>query len=86
MSDSAKILAYFDSTPEEVAQLIAKDPNMNVVKLSAALANALLEIQNLGLHQSGHTSPPGVKRETHHKRLTTPRANILYMKHSRIRC
>ena len=49
MSDSAKILEYFASTPEEIAQLIANDPNMNVVKLSAALANALLEIRNLEL-------------------------------------
>ncbi len=47
MADTFKIIDYLTRNPEQVARMLCADADVDVMKLSAALANLLQEIQKL---------------------------------------
>ncbi len=47
MADTFKIIDYLTRNPEQLANMLTTDADVDVMKLSAALANMLQEIQML---------------------------------------
>ena len=62
MADTFKIIDYLTRNPEQVVNMLTTDADVDVMKLSAALANMLQEIQMPPSTENSMTIP-GPKAE-----------------------